>query len=262
MPPSLAEGAEAPTATADIRRHVPYGLPRGTSPTNDLVVREIYALSSNDTTKFADWVAYRLDRESVRPGEAKPSRRFRPDPLIRPVETLEPADYKGAHALLGTDRGHLAPLASFRGTAFWQETNYLSNIVPQRSTLNRGPWRRLESLVRRAAGEGRTLHVICGTLYEEPTPALPGADEPHRIPSGFWKVILATGNGKDKGIFRTAAFILPQDTERGVSLMSRSVSIDEVERRSGLDLFWRLPDGEEAPLESAMAPEWLLTPRP
>ena len=34
------------------------GCPAGAAPTNDVVVRGIYVLSSNDTTKFADWVAY------------------------------------------------------------------------------------------------------------------------------------------------------------------------------------------------------------
>ena len=35
----------------------PYGCPAGAPPTNDVVVRGIYVLSSDDTTKFADWVA-------------------------------------------------------------------------------------------------------------------------------------------------------------------------------------------------------------
>jgi hypothetical protein len=33
------------------------GIPLGTPATNDLIIRDIYALSSNDSTKFADWVA-------------------------------------------------------------------------------------------------------------------------------------------------------------------------------------------------------------
>ena len=69
-------------------KHYPYGMPVGTPSSNDLIVREIYALSSNDETKFADWVAYRLDRNTVN-GNATTSRNYISDPLIAPDETLE-----------------------------------------------------------------------------------------------------------------------------------------------------------------------------
>ena len=41
-------------------KHFFYGYPLGTPGTNDLIIRDIYALSNNDRTKFADWVAFRL----------------------------------------------------------------------------------------------------------------------------------------------------------------------------------------------------------
>ena len=34
-----------------------YGVPKGTYSSNDLIIRDCYCLSSNDETKFADWVA-------------------------------------------------------------------------------------------------------------------------------------------------------------------------------------------------------------
>ena len=44
-----------------------YGCPSGSPPTNDIIIRDIYILSSNDSTKFADWVAYRvMKRPSAR----------------------------------------------------------------------------------------------------------------------------------------------------------------------------------------------------
>jgi len=36
--------------------HWVFGYPLGMPATNDLVIRNSYALSNNDTTKFADWV--------------------------------------------------------------------------------------------------------------------------------------------------------------------------------------------------------------
>ncbi len=60
-------------------KHWLFGYPLGTPATNDLIIRDIYALSSNDTTKFADWVAYRLDRETVE-GDVETRRRWKADP--------------------------------------------------------------------------------------------------------------------------------------------------------------------------------------
>ena len=69
-------------------------------------------LSSNDAKKLADWVAYRMAASTIR---STPVRRWRADPALAEEETLEPEDYDGAHAALGADRGHRAPLARFAG---------------------------------------------------------------------------------------------------------------------------------------------------
>ena len=42
-------------------KHFFFGYPYGAPATNDMIIRSIYALSSNDETKFADWVSYQLD---------------------------------------------------------------------------------------------------------------------------------------------------------------------------------------------------------
>ena len=45
-------------------------------------------------------------------------------------------------------------------------------------------------------------------------PALPEADEPHVVPSGYWKVVLAEVDGE----LRAAAFIMGQDAARSAPL--------------------------------------------
>ena len=133
-----------------------YGYPKGTPKTNDMIIRDNYALSSNDATKFADWVCYVLDNEIIS-GDVKTKRNWKADPWLADNETLEPDDYKDAHSILQVDRGHQAPLASFKGTKSWSETNYLSNITPQKSELNQGPWKQLEDKVRDLAKEKKSL---------------------------------------------------------------------------------------------------------
>lgn len=162
-----------------------YGAPQGSD--GKVIDHDIYLLCNNGETKFADWVTYVVSPETIS-GSGKTTRCWKADPMLSPAETLEPADYKGAHAALHTDRGHQAPLASFKGTSCWAETNYLSNITPQMSELNQGPWRLLEEHVRDLARQGYQVYVMTGPLYERPMPTLPGADEPHRVPSGYWKI--------------------------------------------------------------------------
>lgn len=224
-------------------KHFLHGYPAGVPETNDLVVREIYALSSNDERKIADWVAYRLTHRTVN----GPSfgRRWRADPWLDQEERLSPADYEDAHAALNVDRGHLAPLAGFRGTLEAHKTNYLSNVAPQRSALNRGPWRELEAAVRELARED-TVHVMTGPLYEREMPDLPDADDPHEVPSGFWKIVaLDLPDG-----LHVMAVLLDQKASRDADYCERRVSVDEVETRTGLDFFWELSDEQESAVEA------------
>jgi len=144
--------------------HCLNGCPVGAPATSDIVVREIYTLSSNDQTKFADWVAYRVTPDTIGPSK---DRVWASDPWLSPEETLEPDDYTGAFNALKTDRGHQAPLAAFSGTSHWAETNFLSNITPQKSALNQGPWQRLEAHENDLVlAERINLYVLTGPLYE------------------------------------------------------------------------------------------------
>ena len=217
--------------------HCLYGCPVGTPTTNDLVVREIYALSSNDSRKFADWVAYRVTRSTI--GTSKDLKRtWKKDPLLEEDETLEKKDYDGASKPLEIDRGHQAPLASFANTVYWRDTNYLSNITPQKKGLNRGPWKELEKAVRDLAYKEGEVYVLTGPLYEEQSPmVLPRADEQHTVPSGYWKVV-ATKAGKLSG------FIFNQNTLRNDKYCKEEfeVSVLEIEKRSGLDLLPHAPE--------------------
>ena len=225
--------------------------PSGAPMTNTLLVREIYALSNNPDTKFADWVAYRVTAETIGPSR---SRNWRADPWLLPEATLEPRgpdDYRRANAVLGTDRGHQVPLASFSGTAFWRDTNVLSNITPQRSDLNQGPWQRVEAAERVLALDpaGGPVFVVTGPLYERTMAALPEADEPHQVPSGYWKVLAVEA---DAGL-EVAAFIFEQETMRGADICDHLTTVTAVQARSGLDLFSSLEDAIETALESQPA---------
>lgn len=230
----LAAVVAAPAAARDGELHTfhcLHGCPVGAGDIDDIVVREIYTLASNDLTKMADWVAYRVTPSSIGPsGE----RKWSADPWLDPEETLEPSDYDGASGALGVDRGHQAPLAGQSGTPFASDTNLLSNITPQGADLNQGPWQRLEARENElATGEGIAVYVLTGPLFERVVPPLPRADERHRVPSGYWKVVL-TQDG------RLSGFIMDTAAPRSLNYCDARVPLEEVELRSRLGLFPRL----------------------
>lgn len=227
-------------------KHFFYGYPYGTPLTNDLLIRDIYALSNNDATKFADWVAYKLTMHEVE-GDLTIERKWKADPWLDENETLEPNpdDYKNSNTELKTDRGHQAPLASYKGSIHASHTNYLSNITPQKAALNQGAWVALENKVREVVKEGNTVYVITGPLYERDMPPLPECDEPHKVPSGYWKIIcMESSSGID-----VAAFLFDQNTPRNDKLHNHQVTVDEIEKRSGLDFLWMLEDNKENEIE-------------
>ena len=98
---------------------------------------------------------------------------------------------------------------------------------------------------------------MTGPLYEAPMPPLPNCDEPHKVPSGFWKIVAV----QDGGSLHVAAFIMEQTTARKSPAIDHLTTVDEVEQRSGLDFFWQLPKADENALESvknwAWAGSWL-----
>lgn len=223
--------------------HCLHGCPIGAPGIDDIVVREIYTLASNDLTKMADWVAYRVTPDSIGPsGE----RKWAADPWLDPHETLEPDDYQGAPRELGIDRGHQAPLAGQSGTPFAPDTNLLSNITPQGAALNQGAWQRLEAWENDLArNEGIAVYVVTGPLFERVLPLMPKADERHRVPSGYWKVVVTQDN-------RLAAFIMDTAAPRSLAHCSARVTLDEVELRSRLGLFPRLDKRSFSDLSPAL----------
>jgi endonuclease G len=122
----------------------------------------------------------------------------------------------------------------------------MSNVTPQGSLLNQKLWNVLEQAERRFVLEKNApLYVVTGPLYEREMPKLPGADEAHTVPSGYFKVIAFDGG---EGI-QTAAVIAEQDTPPREDYCDHTVVIDEVERRARLDIFPLLSVAQARELE-------------
>ena len=230
------------------KRNCLYSCPKESQGQRQIIHRPIYSLSYNPETKFANWIAYRVTKKTIGKGT---KRVWRTDPDLYDGTALNTTDFYHAHATLGTDRGHLAPLASFTGTPHWHMTNYLSNITPQKSELNQGPWQRLEHAVRRLAKSKQTdaVWVATGPLFERLMPRLPASQKPHQIPSGYWKVVATKGAA---GLL-LSAFIFDQNTDFKADYCGADfrVMLSTVEARSKLDLFGT-PNPTAASLATAL----------
>ena len=208
--------------------------------------RQAYTLNNNSSTKFANWVAYKITKET--PASGRP-RNWKTDPDVPAGETLNPVDYNGASIALKIDRGHQANLASMGGVTDWQTLNYLTNITPQKTDLNQGAWARLEDQERNLskAPDVDAVYVATGPLYEKNIGSLPGTNKVHTIPSGYWKVIF-TGSTPANGLY--AAFIMEQSTPRSANFCDFQVTVNEIEERSRLTLWSGLPQDVQANLKS------------
>jgi endonuclease G len=140
------------------------------------------------------------------------------------------------------------PLASFTRTPFWRDTNLLSNTTPQESELNQGPWARLESAERALARSESVLavYVMTGPLYERSMPALPRADEPHRVPSGYWKIVATHENSAVK----VAAFHFDQETARTADFCAHLTTVTIIESKTGFHFFHGLSATDQLNIET------------
>jgi len=205
--------------------------PSGASADDITVNHHIFILNANCKTKFADWVAYKVTRINL--GGGTKQRRWRQDKALPADCTLSPQDYAGAYRIQHYDRGHQAPLASFSNNQGWAYTNYLSNITPQRSRLNRGAWKRLESAVRKLAKHYGTIYVVTGTLYDKLMPPLPHAHLAHRVPSDYFKVVAI----QMQHTLKLTAFIMPQDAPQRADYCQYQVPLSDVEKRTNDIIF-------------------------
>ena len=199
-----------------------------------------YTLSYNKTYHIANWVAYELTAEETQ-AVVKRNNHFIPDPLLSSVSASN-SDYKNS----GYDRGHLAPAADMEYSyQTMVESFYLSNMSPQNPSFNRGIWSKLEKQVRQWAVDDGAVYVVTGTVLAKGLPTI-GYDR-ITVPRYFYKVILDYTEPEIKSI----GFIMPNEGSQE-PLQHYAVTIDSVERFSGTDFFYQLPDDQEKIIESTI----------
>ncbi|MFH0895607.1 MAG: DNA/RNA non-specific endonuclease [Bacteroidota bacterium] len=205
-----------------------------------IINHTFFSLAYDESSEQALWVSYTLTDEMTNKNADRDDCTFKTDPLLS--TGVNPSDY----AKSGYDRGHLCPAAdmSFDIQAL-TETFYMSNMSPQEPGFNRGIWKKLEETVRSWATRDNEIIIASGGSLKY-TKGTIGNKHKISIPTYFYKVILDYQEPEIKAI----AFVLRNESS-SMPLHTFAVSVDSVEKMTGIDFFCNLPDEIEKRLEAA-----------
>ncbi len=87
---------------------------------------------------------------------------------------------------------------------------------------------------------------MTGTVYSRPMPKLPGADEPHQVPSGFSKIVIVDG--------KPTAYFFDQETYSGTDFKSGKTTVAEIAHKDGNRPLTRLEDSCGCSVPRLIAP--------
>ena len=199
-----------------------------------------FSIGYSELHKNPIWVSYRLFKVDNPTSGKRPSK-FEVD--NRTESKVAYDDY--THS--GYDRGHMAPnyaISTRYGREAQLQTFLMSNICPQRPTLNRQIWNRLEHKIANTyANDFEEIWVVTGPIFDDHVEKLESGVE---IPDAFYKIIVDEEDGNP----RMQAFIIAQDVVGSEKYEKFLVRIDSVESVTGIDFFSGLDDRVENRLEA------------
>lgn len=204
----------------------------------------------------APWVAYPLCKWNIG-NNIKRTNAWGLDPLL--PEGKQPVLYRGFSK--GNNgwyaRGHQIPsadrLTSYESNAM---TFYGTNMTPQiQDGFNGDIWATLEGKVRSWANSSDTLYVVTGCVIDYPEGqtvkyALDNYGKKVTVPTAYYKVVLRYMKSSTIGYsgYSACAVWLDHKVYSSSSISSSySMSVDDLEKKTGIDFFVNLPAkvGEE-----------------
>ncbi len=239
---------EGDTPEEQIDRRFTYaGKPEPAGYPNPLTVlyNECFVVGYDEIRGAPAWVAYRVFHTEDYSTAPRRSRFLIDD---RTENRISHNDYTNS----GFDRGHMAPnfaIASRYGADCQRETFLMTNIIPQKSGLNRQWWQQLERLIARDYTEKYDeVWVITGPVYIEKDRWI---REKVKIPCHNFKIIIAE-NAEE---IMVKAFLVDQEVTGSDAHSNCLTSVRKIEELTGLNFnpLWQplLADS----LESAICPQ-------
>ena len=124
----------------------------------------------------------------------------------------------------------------------------MTNICPQNGNLNQYDWRHLEEQCREWAIKYGKIYIVAGPIFYTKIYKTVG-EHKVAVPDAFFKVILTISNNSSKEI-KTIEFIYQNIAQRH-KMEYYACSVDEVEKVTGFDFFYQLPDSIENVIEAS-----------
>jgi endonuclease G len=189
-------------------------------------------------------------------GSLSPECQYPNDPDLPESYRLTADPYKGS----GFDHGHICPSADRqRAVEANYQTFYITNMQPQNNKFNAGIWADMENQVRTWANNFDTLYVCKGGTIDKSDwilRYLGSGNNKIPVPKYFFMAVL----GKKGSNFKATGFWIAQDSYTATTLQSYAVTIQALQKNTGIDFFCNLPDDIENEVEniplSQMEKEW------
>ena len=196
-----------------------------------------YSFGWSQKDRVALWVAYPLCKLYTN-GSAGRTNAWAMDPLLGDNSAAPFGGYCGDYA-----RGHQLPSADrqccYDANA---QTFYGTNMTPQLNAHNEGIWSSLENKVRNIANSSDTTYVVTGVVV-----SASGKKEKDSygnsvtVPDAYFKVLLRYSKSSTLGQWNAAAFYLEHRSYSESLGKEHSMSVDELEKKTGFDFFVNLP---------------------
>lgn len=202
------------------------------------VQHTLFTLSYNEGYELASWAAYQLTPEQARAtGTFK--EKFSEDPKVT-TGSASTKDYRDAGFIMGQ---LVPPEDMFTSQQAVDETFLMSNTVPQKPAYNKYIWKATEKLIREWAKEGNTLYIATGPVLTDAPFGTFGGNKISIVTRYYKAVLDVTGE-------RAIGFVFRNNASSGTP-KSFAMSVDELEKITGIDFFPALPDDLEQKVESS-----------
>ena len=204
-----------------------------------------YSVSFCENIKMSEWTIYYSTKERLL-GNLPRQNNYRQDSSLKDRDAN-----LNFYVKSGYDRGHLVPASDMRYDEIaMSESFYMTNVVPQSPAFNRGIFRKLEKRFREWVNEFDSIVIITGFIKSDIKEYINGqirSDSPDSslipVPNLFYKVFFDIEEN------RAISFILPNGKSNSSDLLDYVVPIDSLERITGLDFFYKMPETIELLLE-------------
>jgi endonuclease G, mitochondrial len=236
--------------------------------------KDYMRIGTSDQHRIPQWVGYQLDAADIKETPANVDRNGDPNSTIPEYRRANPFHFDAEDGPVavkpneynksGFDQGHMKPAESSPSQEAMYESFTMTNMSTQYGNTNRGDWRYLEEGVHELVqATGGKATIITGNAFlDDKGNPLPENQiqyyekDGHRmaVPTHCFKTVLLE---QPDGQMTMMAFLVPnqKDAPMGrddaVKMIQNSrVSVDQIEKIIGQDLYSQLPKATQARLEA------------